>query len=119
MNRDQFITDHDRLPRAPDILDAARDAMRQRAEQRDHPTGERSMPRAIAMFNAMRAPQDRPGERLPPSPELTERDGWLLMALLKISRAQGGKHTLDDYVDMAAYCALAGEAAEREADLPF
>ena len=96
---------------APEILQAGVQCMADRAKQRDHKDGERSMPRAVKMLNALRGPY---------SPrDLTEREGWLLLALLKLSRAQGGAHHIDDYIDAAAYMALAGETAEREADMPF
>ena len=34
------------------------------------------------------------------------------MTVLKIARSQGGSFKLDDYVDMAAYAALAGESGK-------
>ena len=84
--------------KAPDILIAAADLIQARAEQRDHPDGERSIPRAVNMFNDLTQHQ------------LSHREGWILMALLKLSRAQGGRFVLDDYIDACAYIALAGEA---------
>ena len=48
--------------------------------------------------------------------ELTETQGWLFMALLKMSRAKGGEFNSDDYIDGAAYFALAGESAEVEVE---
>lgn len=42
---------------------------------------------------------------------LTEQQGWLFMALIKIKRSQTGAADLDHYVDGANYLALAGEAA--------
>lgn len=84
---------------APQILDLAQSAMKNRAEERDnHPNGERSMKACVEGFNALTGH------------ELTEGQGWLFMAVLKIARSQGGKVNLDDYVDGAAYFALAGEA---------
>lgn len=84
--------------KATDVLLEAADLIQARADQRDHPDGERSIPRAVEMFGALT------GHRL------TDRDGWILMALLKLSRSQGGKFHLDDYIDAAAYIALAAEA---------
>jgi hypothetical protein len=43
--------------------------------------------------------------------ELSERDGWLFMVMLKAARATAGGHNPDDYEDGAAYFALAGESA--------
>ena len=43
---------------------------------------------------------------------LSERDGWLFMVLLKGARACASPSGVaDDYEDMAAYAALAGECA--------
>jgi hypothetical protein len=96
---------------AAEILQSGIAAMAQRAKTRDHADGERSIERAVAMFNVLRGYH---GPR-----DITAREGWILMALLKLSRAQGGAHLLDDYIDGAAYIALAGETAEREQDMPF
>ena len=96
---------------APEILQAGVQCIADRAKQLDHKDGERSMPRAVRMFNALRGPH---AERY-----ITETEGWLFLALLKLSRAQGGAHHIDDYIDAAAYIALAGETAERESDMPF
>jgi hypothetical protein len=86
--------------KAPAILQLGIDAMAQRAAVRDLPDGERSMVRAVAAFNALTGR------------DLSETEGWLLMAVLKAARATAGAHHLDDYADMAAYAALAGESAE-------
>lgn len=91
---------------APSILIEAADCIGSRAAERDQDS-ERSMSRAVAMFNAWR------GGDGADCGHLSERDGWVFMALLKLSRAAGGDHRLDDYVDGAAYVALAGECAER------
>jgi hypothetical protein len=90
----------DQYARAPDILQSGIDAMAQRAAVRDLPGGERSMRRAVLAFSALTGL------------EMTETQGWLFMAVLKLARATAGAHHLDDYCDMAAYAALAGEAAE-------
>lgn len=88
---------------APEILAASRDHIADRAASRDCPGGERSMGRAVAAFNALTGH------------ELTEREGWLFMVALKAARSTAGGHNPDDYEDGAAYFALAGETAEREA----
>lgn len=87
---------------AGDLLGHAAAAIKQRAAQRDMPSGERSMARTVAMFGALTGKQ------------LTETEGWLFMVALKMARATAGAHNIDDYVDMAAYAALAGEAAGRQ-----
>lgn len=84
---------------APDLLLEAADIIAQRADQRDQPDGERSMRRTVAAFNALY------GARI------TEVQGWQFMALLKMARAAGGNTRRDDYLDQAAYAALAGECA--------
>ena len=83
---------------AIDFLNEAASAIGDRASQRD--TGsERSMARTVATFSALTGHQ------------LSERDGWIFMVILKLSRAQGGqREIMDDYVDGAAYIALAGES---------
>lgn len=90
-------------PTAPQILTAAAHDIAQRALLRDQPTGERSMARTVAAFNALHGTT------------LTEVQGWQFMALLKHARATGGNFHLDDYQDGAAYTALAAEAAAQEA----
>lgn len=86
---------------APEILTRAADEMANRAAVRDSPEGERSMRRAVAAYNSITGQG------------VTEVQGWLFMALLKASRGTGGGLHMDDWVDMAAYAALAGEAAGR------
>lgn len=88
---------------APAILERAAQHMRDRAAARDKPEGERSMGRTVQAFNAIT------GHRI------SERDGWLFMAVLKAARAcntPAGRP--DDYEDGAAYFALAGESATKE-----
>ena len=88
---------------APEILHSAAECITDRGAQCDQPNGERSMGRAVAAFNALTGHH------------LSERDGWLFMVALKAARAAtpSGRHNADDYVDGAAYMALAGESAER------
>lgn len=96
---------------APALLREAATLIDQRAAQRDLPQ-ERSMRRAVAAFTALSGVG------------LTETQGWLFMAVLKLSRALGGGFHRDDLLDGAAYMALAleceleshGEA--QEATLP-
>ena len=86
---------------APELLMEAANCIGDRAVERDIDQ-ERSMKSCINSFNAMFGK------------DLTEEQGWHLMTLLKISRSKGGNFRLDDYIDGAAYQALAGEAAAME-----
>jgi len=81
------------------MLEEAQSAIAQRGETRDN-NEERSMASCVAAFNGMFGH------------ELTEEQGWWFMVLLKMSRSKGGKYNIDDYIDGAAYCALAGESYE-------
>lgn len=84
------------------ILDDAQKCIGSRAAERDKPDGERSMRAAVGAFNALTGHS------------LSERDGWMFMVMLKASRAQAGRFRADDYIDGAAYFALAGESADRK-----
>jgi len=87
---------------ATDILQKAARHIADRAAARDQPSGERSMGRTVTAFNAITGHT------------LSERDGWLFMAILKMARACNTPTGLpDDYEDGAAYFAFAGEAASR------
>jgi len=85
---------------ATHLLQDAIKAMHDRASSRDLPGGERSMARTVAAFNALTGTS------------LSETQGWLFMTCLKQARATAGAFNVDDYVDLAAYAALAGEAAQ-------
>jgi hypothetical protein len=87
--------------KAEDVLLAAADAIGERAAQRDL-AEERSMARTVAMFNSLTGA------------DMSEREGWVFQALLKLSRAQGGSFSVDDYIDGAAYIALAAESVQRQ-----
>ena len=86
---------------AVDMLQEAAETLKQRAILRDTPEGERSMARCVEAFNAMYGA------------ELTEEQGWMFMVMLKAARSANGQPHPDDYVDGAAYFALAGESAIR------
>lgn len=92
-----------RATTAHTILHDAADAIADRAASRDV-SAERSMARCVAAFNAMTGHA------------LTEVDGWWFMVFLKCSRSRAGAHNPDDYLDGAAYVALAGEAAHGQAE---
>lgn len=78
-------------------LNEAAHAIGDRAAERDT-EAERSMKSTVNAFNAMFGK------------DLTETEGWQFMVLLKMSRAKQGKFRDDDYIDGAAYFALAGES---------
>lgn len=92
-------TDNSHHVSATDLLVQAADTIEQRAQLRDTPTGERSMRRTVASFNALYGTQ------------LTEAQGWQFMVLLKMARGAHGRFHVDDFTDQAAYSALAGECA--------
>lgn len=85
--------------KAPDILKRASDIMDERAKQYDSPEGERSMGKAVAAFNAITGNS------------LSEANGWLLMALIKMVRDNTTNKPHEDSLhDLVAYGALYGEA---------
>lgn len=87
---------------ADEIVSQAAFEMKERAATRDNSgTGERSMAKTVAMFNAYTGLN------------LTEEQGWGFMVILKIVRGSGGGFRTDDYVDGAAYFGLMGEAAAK------
>jgi hypothetical protein len=88
---------------AADILNAAAGHMAARASTYDTPGGERSMGKAVAMFNAC------------VETDLSEAEGWLLLQCLKDVRLfqRPGYHA-DSAEDCTAYSALKAEAKARE-----
>ncbi len=86
---------------APDLLEKAAATMRERSAERDTKK-ERAMKRTILIFNAIFGTA------------MTEYQGWVFMFCLKMARAHGGSFREDDYLDMAAYAALAGECKAGE-----
>ena len=88
---------------ADEILQVANEAIVQRGVMYDS-TGqqqERSMGKVVAMFNALTGH------------ELTNEQGWKFMCLLKLARSEQGEFSLDSFIDLAAYAALAGEEAAK------
>jgi hypothetical protein len=81
---------------ASDILRTSADTIESRGKLRDSGQ-ERSMARTVKAFNAITGLT------------LTETQGWVFMAVLKLSRESSG-HDPDNFVDGAAYMALAGES---------
>lgn len=85
--------------KAPEILTRSAEIMAERAKQYDSPQGERSMGKAVAAFNAVTGQS------------LSEANGWLLMALLKMVRDNTNTEPHADSInDLVAYGALYGEA---------
>jgi hypothetical protein len=80
------------------ILRTSADTIEARGRLRDNGK-ERSMARTVKAFNAITGLT------------LTETQGWVFMAVLKLARESGG-HDPDNFVDGAAYMALAGESAD-------
>ena len=81
---------------AADILNVVAETIGDRSAERDT-EAERSMKSCIDAFNAMYGHQ------------LSETQGWMFMAMLKMSRAKSGKFRADDWVDLVGYTALASE----------
>lgn len=84
---------------AQEILRTAAAAIEQRSPERDDEAGGKTMRKAVAIFAAAEGVK------------LTESQGWQFMTCVKMARASQGNFQLDDFVDLAAYAALAGEAA--------
>jgi len=82
--------------KAPEILAQAAQTLADRGKERDTEEGERSMARAVGMFEEV---ANRP---------MTEREGWLFMIALKLARAERSNNP-DHYIDLAGYAALLGE----------
>lgn len=89
-------------PSANGILNAAAHHMQDRAATYDKPEGERSMGATVTAFRATTGI------------EMSETDGWLFMCLLKIVRSRQGAYRADNFEDLVAYAALAGECSSRE-----
>lgn len=89
-------------PKAVQILNEAVAIMAERGKSYDKSGGEaeRSIPKIVAMFNALTGH------------ELTPEQGWKFMFCLKLARSEQGEYREDNYLDGAAYMALAGEEAE-------
>jgi len=96
----------DDTPKAVQILNEAVAIMAERGKSYDKSGGEaeRSMPKIVAMFNALTGH------------ELTPEQGWKFMCCLKLARSEQGEYREDNYLDGAAYMALAGEEASEAAD---
>lgn len=89
-----------RAKTAHDLLLEAADTLQDRGKERDKPGGERSMYRAVQIFNAIH-----------PESALTEIQGWRFMQCLKLAREVQGGFKEDDYLDGIGYAALKAECA--------
>lgn len=87
--------------KAADVVKQAAKHMDDRASTYDAPSGERSMANAVTMFNILT------------DSAISEEQGWMFMAILKMVRSQQGQFKLDNYEDGAAYFALAAEIASQ------
>jgi len=91
----------EQLHDAFNILVEAGKHLGERALTYDNIAGERSMATTVAMFNEL------------VNANMTEEEGWMFMAILKMVRSQQGRFKADNYEDGAAYFALACEAASK------
>lgn len=100
------MTPKEQAPKAVQILNEAVAIMAERGKSYDKSGGEaeRSMPKIVAMFNALTGH------------ELTPEQGWKFMCCLKLARSEQGEYREDNYLDGAAYMALAGEEASEAVD---
>ncbi len=89
----------ERAPTAVEFLQTAADTMTLRGRTYDQPTGERSMGKAVSMFNTCTGR------------DLSESEGWLLMQLLKdVRQWSRAEYHADSALDCVAYAALKAEA---------
>ena len=91
-----------KVPVAVAMLQEAANTLHDRAVSRDTPEGERSIGAAVAAFNAIYGT------------DITPQQGWMFMVFLKAARSANGQTNMDDFVDGAAYFALAGEEASKQ-----
>ena len=88
--------------KAHEFLERGIGHMVDRAKAYDKPDGERSMGKTVAAFSAITGI------------EISEAQGWMFMALLKLVRSQQGEFKADNYEDGAAYVGLMGEASSHQ-----
>lgn len=90
--------------KSTEFLQSAMDVQKERGEQYDKPSGERSMGATVRAFNAITGYA------------LEESDGWMLLGLLKLVRqAQNPeKYHRDSALDFVAYASLYAEAASEQ-----
>jgi hypothetical protein len=104
----QHIKGKDMKITAQQLLNKAQTHMQARAATYDKPEGERSMAATVAAYNAITGQA------------LTEANGWLLMAVLKMVRDNQRKEAhVDSVEDLVAYASLYGEARLGEVTKPL
>ena len=81
------------------ILDDVERTISDRGKERDLESGERTIPRCVAAFNAITGSN------------LSNEDGWLFMEVLKMCRSKQGSFKYDDYRDGIGYAVLRAEEA--------
>ena len=86
--------------KAEEILNAAINTLEDRGQSYDDEDGERTMDTLVPAFNMITGHS------------LTRQQGYLFMVMLKAARSQQGADKLDNWLDMAAYAALAGECCD-------
>jgi len=90
-----------------EILRQAIATVEKRGAGYDDPDGERTMDTLVPVFNRITGHG------------LTCKQGYLFMVLLKAVRSQQGIDKLDNWLDMAAYAALAGECLDDSSEEGF
>lgn len=90
--------------KSTEFLQSAMDVQKERGEQYDKPSGERSMGATVRAFNAITGHI------------LEESDGWMLLGLLKLVRQSQNpeKYHHDSALDFVAYASLYAEAASEQ-----
>lgn len=90
--------------KSTEFLQSAMGVQKERGEQYDKPSGERSMGATVRAFNAITGHM------------LEESDGWMLLGLLKLVRQSQNpeKYHHDSALDFVAYASLYAEAASEQ-----
>lgn len=90
--------------KSTEFLQSAMDVQKERGEQYDKPSGERSMGATVRAFNAITGHA------------LEESDGWMFLGLLKLVRQSQNpeKYHHDSALDFVAYASLYAEAASEQ-----
>lgn len=90
--------------KSTEFLQSAMDVQKERGEQYDKPSGERSMGATVRAFNAITGHT------------LEESDGWMLLGLLKLVRQSQNPENYhhDSALDFVAYASLYAEAASEQ-----
>lgn len=92
--------------KSTEFLQSAMDVQKERGEQYDKPSGERSMGATVRAFNAITGHA------------LEESDGWMLLGLLKLVRQSQNPENYhhDSALDFVAYASLYAEAASEQCE---